>query len=654
MSVPDSDPAALHPRTIGQLLDDAWRLALREAPQLYALISLFAVPAVIALLLLLTRPSPEGLWQQGVVPAMAALFLTLTGLGSGASQHLLQRRQNEKNVRLRSCLVAVLWQSPGHLLGRALTLLFTVPGVAVLILALRPPDETPGLVIAFVVLFGLFVLGIALFFCHAFHPILALGERPLFSALGTALSRELQRSSAKAAVAVACRIGLFLIVMINLQLLVEVLLLLGGALGGLETAILELAFSLNNPLHQMVLGIMAWFLLAPFGETINFLLHLDARVRHDGADLLRRIAAAFPTPERGRILFLVATLAAGFLASSAAAQQGGKAIRRSSLQAMRAELGQILRDVRESTPYPGGGVYLPRLEALAKQLETTIVGEAERVRWFRSGLSGFAGRSRDDAIEVLEELDQRLSLLEDALGPSLEGQGDQRRSREEIRSLIPGAEGMDGAQGIPPPAARQEDELRRPTVRREEPGEGGGPRGGGGRGVVAPQMGGSGFGTFAWMMVAGVFVAILVIAGVLLWRRNRGDSADAPQEHVPLPPQDSPLIEPERYSAAELWRRAESLARKGEFLDAIRLLYLAALTQLHEGHLIRYEATRTNNEYLSQLRAQDDATPLVEPFGRLTGLFERTWYGERRCAAEDYEVGHDLCAQLRASVREIT
>src|SRR5438128_1527837 len=111
----------LRPRTAGEILDDAWRLALTEAPLLLVLSGTFAVPFFAALLLLLTRPVPESTLGQIVLPLLVALLLPLTGLGSAACQELFRRRAAREPVTLGGCLAAALRRGPQHAAGRALT-----------------------------------------------------------------------------------------------------------------------------------------------------------------------------------------------------------------------------------------------------------------------------------------------------------------------------------------------------------------------------------------------------------------------------------------------------------------------------------------------------------------------------------------------------
>src|SRR5207302_8058256 len=139
--------------------DDAWRLALADAPLLLALSALFAVPAAVAVLLLLTRPTPESALDRCALPALAALLLPLTGLGSGACQELFRRRTAGERVTLGRCLRAALRRGPQHAAGRALTLLGV--GLGCLVLAL------PGLALWASV--------------GTLHPALATGDGRLFA-----------------------------------------------------------------------------------------------------------------------------------------------------------------------------------------------------------------------------------------------------------------------------------------------------------------------------------------------------------------------------------------------------------------------------------------------------------------------------------------
>jgi hypothetical protein len=78
------------------------------------------------------------------------------------------------------------------------------------------------------------------------------------------------------------------------------------------------------------------------------------------------------------------------------------------------------------------------------------------------------------------------------------------------------------------------------------------------------------------------------------------------------------------------------------------LLYLAVLSLLHRRQWIRFEPTRTNGEYVRQVRLCEQAPPeLHAPFQQLTELFETAWYGERPCDAADFRAGRELGATMQ-------
>jgi hypothetical protein len=159
-----------------------------------------------------------------------------------------------------------------------------------------------------------------------------------------------------------------------------------------------------------------------------------------------------------------------------------------------------------------------------------------------------------------------------------------------------------------------------------------------------------GFSTVGWVVLAGLAVAVLVVACLRFVQARRGPRTEDRPKPKPAREQEAANLPlPENRSAAELWAEAESRARAGQFREAVRFLYLAVLFGLDRKRLLRYEATRTNGEYVRQVRLAEHApADLHPPFERLTDLFERKWYGDRTCEAGEY----DTCKALAAEVRE--
>src|SRR5258707_59644 len=110
----------VRPRTAGEILDDAWRLYLANGPLLLALSSVFAAPLCITLFCLLTGTLPASVWQRLLWPALAAVGMLLSGLGSGACQEFFRRAADGSRPTLGECLGASLHRAGNHAAARGL------------------------------------------------------------------------------------------------------------------------------------------------------------------------------------------------------------------------------------------------------------------------------------------------------------------------------------------------------------------------------------------------------------------------------------------------------------------------------------------------------------------------------------------------------
>lgn len=87
-------------------------------------------------------------------------------------------------------------------------------------------------------------------------------------------------------------------------------------------------------------------------------------------------------------------------------------------------------------------------------------------------------------------------------------------------------------------------------------------------------------------------------------------------------------------SARSLMAEAEDIARSGDIRGAIRKGYMAFLCELHDRKAISLSRTKTNRDLLRDVRKRPG---LFEGLKRLTGKFERHWYGYRRAEPADWE-----------------
>lgn len=94
----------------------------------------------------------------------------------------------------------------------------------------------------------------------------------------------------------------------------------------------------------------------------------------------------------------------------------------------------------------------------------------------------------------------------------------------------------------------------------------------------------------------------------------------------------------------QLWLKdAQDAAAVGLWREAIHFIYWAAISRLESRRLWPADRARTPREYLLLLPAAD---PRHGNLTALTRSFERTWYGGREAALNDYEAARTLAAGL--------
>ena len=98
------------------------------------------------------------------------------------------------------------------------------------------------------------------------------------------------------------------------------------------------------------------------------------------------------------------------------------------------------------------------------------------------------------------------------------------------------------------------------------------------------------------------------------------------QRHQSPPP-------PERRSLTEWLERSRTAQQQGNYREACRALYMAALQQLGDRHLIDQEASRTDGEYLRLLPTIDRS----QPYQVLIQTHERLCFSESDISVEQFD-----------------
>lgn len=137
------------------------------------------------------------------------------------------------------------------------------------------------------------------------------------------------------------------------------------------------------------------------------------------------------------------------------------------------------------------------------------------------------------------------------------------------------------------------------------------------------------------VMIAGLALLIYLFRSMLpFWRVMVKEAAY----------EAATVREPARPSSVMLLKQADEKASRGEFRNALREIYHAALIELGKRSLITYQAAKTNNDYLREIRLH--AADAAADFHVLAILFECKWYGLESCTQEDVNKGKMLYEAL--------
>jgi hypothetical protein len=633
--------AAARPRTSGEILDDAWRLYFADPPSLLLLSGMFLTPAFAGFLYVVARPAPSGVAGRWVLAAVAAALAILTGLGSGACQEYFRRHSEGRRAGVWTCLSAALRRAPGHLTIRAAVLGVCLVGVFGFVPWLAGVNAISSSLAALLGA-GYLLLPAAVVWSAAApaHAALAGAERR--SGLVAEIGRAARLDAVKSAVVTLSRVPVLALAFFNLHLLVRIGVWAATNLAGLDVALASAELSLGDPVYVVALGLLCWLLLTPYFEASNFLLYLDARTRQEGLDLLQRVRRAFPSAGRTGAVLLVAALSCLGTARARAADPWPVVVRE-----VKAEVDAVAAEATAAEPYPGSKHWVPRLRTAGKRLQEAADTRPRRhsATWFAGALRGFGGLDRKGALRVLDDIRQRLSLLEETLPAPDAGiaDGQPPRSKEEIKNLVRRRGGEDGDAATDKTDPRQREEPKRRDAERDAQSRGAQaatpvPR------VEVP----SGLGTLGGVLLLGLMLAVLAVA-IVRFRSTLPRTPVKREVKATELPQEAAVPRPDEQSSPVLWRQAEELARAGKHREAVRVLYLAVLSFLHGHGLLRYETTRTNGEYVRQVRLAPQAPPgLAEPFAQLTREFEALWYGGRDAAAGEFQTCLSLAETARA------
>ena len=104
-----------------------------------------------------------------------------------------------------------------------------------------------------------------------------------------------------------------------------------------------------------------------------------------------------------------------------------------------------------------------------------------------------------------------------------------------------------------------------------------------------------------------------------------------------------PLSQDEPADPEELEAAAQGAEEDGQHLEAIRLLFRAALLRIERAEEKRLRAGLTNRELMRRYRS----SPLRDPLQLLVETIDRKWFGGETCESADYQRCRDEHGRIR-------
>ena len=409
---------------------------------------------------------------------------------------------------------------------------------------------------------------------------------------------------------------------INLHLAAKLGLDLAQSILGLEVTFAERYASPDNPTWILTLAVLTFALMEPVRAALGTLLLLDGRVRQEGLDLLSAVeqlpSRARPKPAAAAALVALLALAAPGVAR--AQDDDAHPASAAELAAATLKLGHTC-EVKASE-------IQPKLEVLTRLDENQRLAYQrflDRLAWYVDD---------DECTEARTFLFHGLDQVQVAPAAS---QGPESASVR-ARAILDRPE----FQQPPPRKAKPQEEPkkdgenawdrfwrrfgewlrdllrpRRETTRPQEV-------------DIAPVGGQAVANGLAVVLVAGVLVAL----AVLILRRPRRPSTEEALDVVTAPLAPSAVQESALSRPPEGWAAlADDLAARGLYREAVRGLYLAALSRLHREGALDYDPSLSNWDHVRRYKGPP---PWKPPFRELTLRFDFVFYGNVGASASGY------------------
>jgi hypothetical protein len=419
----------------------------------------------------------------------------------------------------------------------------------------------------------------------------------------------------------------FFIVALNLHSGLAMLLYLGNAFLGLDVTFADQFASVSNPMYDVALLALSAVVLEPVKVALGLLLVVDARVRSEGLDLQAAAEQLKDRPSRGAAAALALVAAGSVLALAAPAHAIPEAHTLKTLDSLIAE-ARLQGDFEMATAREQAAK-LEGAQALALQRFV------ERLRAAREH-----GLKHEDLAAQLRQGLQQAREIEDWSYPSLDARSQARAilAREEFAAPLEKAKAEEQVEKKPSGfwAKLREwlDWLWKKIFGEREPD----PR----PPMSLPGLGAGVFEVVTWALIALAVGAVLYLVLRTLARERRSEVEAESAPAAPAPAEGGVLSALSRSPRGWL-DEAERLAAAGNYREAVRAVYLAALAKLHRRGLIDYHPAKSNWDYVRGFRG---ALEQVGSLKQLTLCFDFAWYGRLGADPAGFERARTLATSL--------
>ena len=162
-------------------------------------------------------------------------------------------------------------------------------------------------------------------------------------------------------------------------------------------------------------------------------------------------------------------------------------------------------------------------------------------------------------------------------------------------------------------------------------------------GYGSSSSGGGGFFPVELFTVAMVVVLLVILLYAAYYLLNRS-LLSVKEPAVLRTREEEELIEKKDYT--RFYKKAVDYGKKGDYVKAVRMLYLALLILLDTKEIIAYHPSLTNFEY----RLRVHSYPFSNLFERVTRTFDTIYYGGKPATGSDFSYFIEAFAQIEEAL----